>query len=138
MHDPDSVAAFEECSLPPAGLSHRAHVRLAWIYLREHPLPQALNRFSTGLKRYAASLGASAKYHETITWAYLFLVHQRIAIGPADETWQEFSVRNPDLMTWRPSILAGYYRDETLTSELAKRVFVLPDRSGPDPQPRNA
>jgi hypothetical protein len=29
---------------------------------------------------------------------------------------------------WKPSILARYYRDETLSSARAKRTFVMPDR----------
>ena len=65
--------------LPAAEVPHRAHVRLAWLYLREDSLLDALTRFVEGLKRYAGSLGASTKYHETITWAYLFLIHERMA-----------------------------------------------------------
>ena len=79
MHDREFVDAFERCTLPPDQFSHRAHVRLAWLYLRDGSLLEALPRFVDGLKRYAGSLGASAKYHETITWAYLFLIHERMA-----------------------------------------------------------
>ena len=77
----------------------------------------------------AASKGNPALYHETITWAYLLLIHERKARGESDETWEQFAARNPDLLSWKPSVLDGYYREETLASELARRVFVMPDRS---------
>jgi hypothetical protein len=127
--DEKFIARFEDCTLPNTAFHHRDHVRLAWLYLRRAPLLEALTRFTEGLKRFAHANGHDGLYHETITWAYLFLVHQRIAAAPEGETWDEFAARNPDLMSWKPSILAGYYRDETLSSELARRVFVMPDRA---------
>ncbi len=33
-----------------------------------------------------------------------------------------------DLLTWKDGVLKRYYAEETLQSDLAKRVFVLPDR----------
>ena len=134
LDDETFIARFEDCTLSPSAFHHRDHVRLAWLYLRRVPLLAALTRFTEGLQRFARANGADGLYHETITWAYLFLVHQRIATAPeAGESWEEFAARNPDLMTWKPSILAGYYREETLSSDLARRVFLLPDR-----QSRNA
>jgi hypothetical protein len=78
VRDRDFVRAFEDCTLPPEQFPHRAHVRLAWLYLREGSLLDALPRFVEGLKRYAASLGAATKYHETVTWAYMILIHERM------------------------------------------------------------
>ena len=49
--------------------------------------------------------------------------------GSPGESWDDFAARNADLLTWRPSVLSSYYRDETLRSDLARRVFVLPDRA---------
>ena len=122
MHDREFVAAFEDCTLPPDQFSHRAHVRLAWLYLSEGSLLEALTRFVEGLKRYAGSLGASAKYHETVTWAYMFLIHERMERAPA-ETFEEFAAANADLFN---GILEKYYSKETLSSDLARRAFVMP------------
>jgi hypothetical protein len=101
--------------------------------LREAPLAAALARFTAGLKRFAASLGKPGLYHATITWAYLFLIHERMRLGAAGAcgaaaTWEEFAAANPDLLTWQPSVLRAYYREETLRSDLARESFVLPDR----------
>jgi hypothetical protein len=134
LADEEFIARFEDCTLPNSAFHHRDHVRLAWLYLRRAPVLTALTRFIDGLKRFAHANGHDGLYHETITWAYLFLVHQRIAAGAEDETWDGFTARNPDLMTWKPSILSRYYRAETLASDLARRVFVMPDQS-PDQAP---
>ena len=45
-----------------------------------------------------------------------------------DRVWEEFAASNPDLLTWRPSVLERYYTPEALGSDLARRVFLLPDR----------
>ena len=124
MRDRDLLENLENCTLPPDQFSHRAHVHAAWICLQEASLLTALPRFSEAIRRYATSLGAAAKYHETITWAFLFLIHERMQRGP-QPTFQSFADANPDLFT---DILNTLYRPETLASELARGTFVLPDR----------
>lgn len=42
MDDRCFVAALESCALPSEAFDHRAHVRLAWLYLKEQPLLEAL------------------------------------------------------------------------------------------------
>ena len=125
MSDREFVEAFETCTLPADLFDHREHVRLAWLYLREQPLLEALPRFIASLKRYAGSLGASGKYHETITYAFMFLIHERMQRGAA-ETFDEFATENADLFG---AILRRYYRGETLASDLARTIFVMPDQS---------
>jgi hypothetical protein len=116
---------FEHASLP--GLAHRDHVRLAWLYLRREPLWVALPRFCADLKRFAAQAGAPQRYHETITWAYFLLVHERREARPPEEPWDTFAIANDDLLRWNPSVLDRYYQKETLASERARRTFILPD-----------
>jgi hypothetical protein len=122
------IEAFEATSLPDGGFHHRDHVRTAWIYLRELPPTAALDRFARSLQRFAESKGKSGLYHETITWAYLLLIRERMERGGGGGSFDEFATRNPDLLAWKPSILDSYYRKETLASDLARRVFLLPDR----------
>jgi hypothetical protein len=128
------IQRFEDGTLPNTDFHHRDHVRLAWLYLKEEPVLGALTRFTEGLKRFAARHGHAGLYHETITWAYFFLIHERMAQADAGETWEAFTERNPDLLTWKPSVLDSYYQAETLASPLAKKVFVLPDASPGAPE----
>jgi len=128
------AAAFEAGTL--ADFHHADHVRLAWIYLHRHPVLEALERLVTGIRSFAESQGRPDLYHETITWAYVLLIHERIERTGRDASWERFAEANPDLLVWKGGILDRWYRPETLGSELAKRVFVWPDRPS-QPRPGN-
>jgi len=127
VNDDEFLLAFETASLPNEAFHHADHVRAARLFLlRDGPLV-ALERFTSSLRRFAAAHGAPQLYHETITLAYLFLIHERMARQGPHHTWEEFRARNADLFAFRPGVLDAYYRKETLASDLARRVFVLPD-----------
>ena len=128
MTDEELITQFESGSLPAVGFHHADHVRVAFAYLGRYPLLQALEKFSAALRCFAASQGKRNLYNETITWAYLFLIHERISRTAERQTWEQFATENPDLLTWKDGVLKRYYAEETLQSDLAKRVFVLPDR----------
>jgi hypothetical protein len=102
-------------------------VRLAYAYLSEYPVLAALGKFVSALKRFAAARGKTQLYNETITYAYFFLIHERMARHQVTE-WEEFARVNPDLLTWKDGILRRYYHEATLHSDLARDVFVFPDR----------
>jgi hypothetical protein len=120
---------FEDCSLPLERFHHSVHVQIAFLYLRKYPPLEVLRRFPEALKRYAAAHGRTRLYHETITWAYILLIHERIQRTARQQAWEEFACTNPDLLTWTDSILKRYYRDETLSSDLARAVFLFPDKA---------
>lgn len=134
MTESELLAGFEACTLPAASLSHREHVRLAWAYLRERPLLEALERVTRGIQRFAAAHGHAGKYHATVTWAWVLLVHERLEGGGRELPWEAFAATNPDLFArGAEGPIARAYRPETLQSPLARRVFVWPDRlSGVD------
>jgi hypothetical protein len=128
MDEDTLVGLFEAGEEPPDGFHHRDHVRVAWSYLRQLTLSEALTRFSVALRRFALARGKPGLYHETITTAYVLLINERLDQTGRDVTWPEFAARNEDLLSWRPSVLDRYYREETLASDRARRVFVMPDR----------
>lgn len=123
------VAAFEGCTLPPDGFHHRQHLQVAWWLLCHEPPLVAMPRFVDGLRRYAAHIGKPEVYHETITWAYLLLVNERLERAGRGRAWAEFERDHPEL--FRRELLAAYWTPETLASPLARRVFVFPDACPP-------
>lgn len=126
MTDDELIRCFETDTLP-GEFHHADHVRLAFAYLSEYPVLQALERFCAALKRFAAARGKSQLYNETITHAYFFLIRERMARRVAGD-WEEFACRNEDLFVWKNGILSRYYQEATLRSDLAREVFLFPDK----------
>ena len=128
MLDDDSLLdRFEALELAPGDFHHVEHVRLAFAILRrEADFGRAAVRFRTALIRFADSIGATGKYHETLTWAYLALVHERMACASYASSL-ELLAQHPDLADHKTGALARYYDLDAITaSPLARRVFVLP------------
>jgi len=125
MTNAELIRHFEADALPR--FHHADHVRLAFAYLSEYPPLEALEKFVAALKRYADARGKSQLYNETVTHAYFFLIRERMA-RDAGAGWDGFAHRNPDLLVWKNGILTRYYQETTLRSDLARSVFLFPDK----------
>src|ERR1700722_9857772 len=128
MNDQEFLAGFENCTLSGAAFHHAEHVRMAFLYLTRYPVLEAMERFSASLSRFAAANGKPERYNETITWALLLLIRERMVRAGGALDWTEFAAGNADLLSWENNILKQYYRDETLSSKLAKSCFLFPDK----------
>lgn len=127
LDDATLLARFESLELAPGGFHHREHIRLAFAMLRGTDFGEAALRFRAGLGRFAAAAGAHAKYHETLTWAYLALVARCMAERDYPSSLALLDAR-PDLLDHRNGLIARYYDVAAITaSPLARRVFVLPE-----------
>jgi len=126
MSNAELIDQFETDTVP-GEFHHADHVRLAFAYLCEYPPLRALEKFATALQRYAAARGKVQLYHETITHAYFFLIRERMARATTAD-WDDFARHNPDLFIWKNGVLSHYYHDATLQSDLARSVFLLPDK----------
>jgi hypothetical protein len=127
MSNEELIQQFENGAIVNQAFHHADHVRLAFTYLSRFPVLQALDKFSSALRRFAAASGKSQLYHETITHAYFFVIRERMARCEGAD-WEDFVSHNPDLLVWKGGILNRYYREETLKSDLARNIFVFPDK----------
>jgi hypothetical protein len=127
MTDDEFLTAFEELRLPRNLWTHEAHVRMAWLYLRDRPLDEVIPIVRGGIQRYNASLGNSEGYHETITVASLVLIDHRFGREAGKGSFADFREVNPDLLDRTLSALLGHYSREVLFSNQARRAFVEPD-----------
>jgi hypothetical protein len=116
---------FENADIDPERFDHEAHVYIAWLYVQNYELPEAIAKFDSGLKRLVAKLGADGKYHATLTWFFLLLIADR---AEDDQSWLDFRQSNTDLIANSKELLSRYYSDGYLFSERARGRFVLPDR----------
>jgi len=129
MTDDEFIGSFENCTLANESFHHADHVKMAFLYLSRRPVFEAIERFSAALARFAAANGKPGLYHETVTWAFLLLIRERMARAGRRQTWPEFAAANGDLLTSKDEVLQKYYRSETLSSSLARSTFLLPDKA---------
>jgi hypothetical protein len=122
---------LETCVLPEIDFGHAAHVRAAYLYLREGDFADALPRLQRTIRAYASSLARPDRYHETITVAYLALIQQHMAERGDGGGWDGFARDNPELFD--RNLLLHFYSRSQLDSGIARRLFLLPAR-----QPRDA
>jgi len=126
LSDPEFVERFAALAIPPGEFHHREHIRLAFALLAKHrDFAEAAVDFRRMLRAFAAHHGAAERYHETITWAYLAVVHERMAVVDHADS-HAFLVANPDLLDHKTALARYYDIGEITRSSLARRVFVLP------------
>jgi hypothetical protein len=127
LSDP-AVLAFESATIDPAAFRHREHLYVAWCYLHALPLEEALARYVQHLRQLAAALGAPNKFHATMTWGYVLLLHAAMARSPG-ATFDQLLAANPALANHHAGALYAYYDRAQLDSDEARRCFVLPRRA---------
>src|SRR6187200_145694 len=97
--DLEFLAAFEAGAFAPADFSHRAHVRLAYVYLAESDVNLALERMRAALLMFLSHHGIPAsKYHATLTRAWLLGVSHFMHPSPEASSADDFIERNPILL----------------------------------------
>jgi hypothetical protein len=126
MTDAEFARAFEGGAIAPADFDHDAHLRVAWVYLRESASHDAaIARMRAGIQRFAAAAGQPEKYHETITRAWMILLAQVRASQAAEYELQDVLGRYPALAD--KNVLLKYYSRERLFGEAARRQWIEPD-----------
>lgn len=120
-----TIERFESGQIDAEHFDHEAHVYVAWLYVTEFDVVDAIARFNSALRRLTAKFGAPEKYHATITWLYLLLIAENVR---ENENWRTFKTRNPNLIQDSKATLQRYYSAARLSSEAARDHFVLPDR----------
>ena len=127
--DDQFLTTFEERTLPFRQWTHRAHLRVAWLFLSRLPYDVALDRMRSGIQAYNAAHrvpdGPDRGYHETTTVAFMRLIHARLNHGATATSFDEFCSAHPDLLD--KHVLLQFYSRERIMSAEAKHGFVEPD-----------
>lgn len=117
--------SFERCEIPNEAFRHREHLRLAWICLCESDLDRAARRVSKGIRRYAEHHGASRKYHETLSAAWVRIVALAIAESPDAAGFDELLAAQPHLLDKKLPL--KHYSPRRLWNDAARERWVEPD-----------
>ena len=129
MNDDDFIHQFETCSFPFDQWHHRAHVKLAYLYLTRHGLETAGTKLRDGIRAYNAANQVpdqpTSGYHETLTQFWLRLVDVTVQQYGQLPTADEFFDFHPELSQKKNHRL--FYSPGLFMSSAAKREFVEPD-----------
>jgi hypothetical protein len=126
------LQAFENHELKLEEWTHRAHVRMAWMYFTAEDIEDPHVRIRQGIQAYNRANAARVQhgYNETITSFYCHWVSMAVQrdkqLGFASADFMDFLERYPFLD--QSSFLFQYYTKEHVSSDRAKTEFVLPDR----------
>lgn len=120
---------FQASTLPVAAWTHRAHLRVGWMFLRWYPLDGAHVLMRVGIIRLNAFHGLvetpARGYHDTLTRVWLVLIASQMRALDA--------ARSSDLLDacgdalGKDAPLRHYSRDR-LFGVRARAAFVDPDR----------
>ena len=111
MTDPAFLAAFRSQSIPHTDWTHRAHVRAAYLHLRELPFDAALSALRSGIKELNAAHGVvetpDRGYHETLTRAWLTVIASTLRTRGRCQDFEAFAAEHPHLLC--RTLLRLYY-----------------------------
>ena len=132
MTDRQFLHAFETRALPFDQWTHRAHVKVAFLYLRKFRFDRALTRISNAIRAYNAANNVpespTSGYNQTTTHAFLHLVAATMAAyEPAfpSKNADAFCDTHPQLMTRH--VLRLFYSPQRRMHPRAKAKFINPD-----------
>lgn len=121
-------ADFEACFIAPESFDHRAHLRLAYIYLAEYDDETAFGLMRHALLAFLRHHDVDpSKYHETMTRAWVLAVRHFMEMSSASPSAAAFIEGNPALLDAR--IMMTHYTPDVLFSSQARAHFVEPDLS---------
>ncbi|MEP6671114.1 MAG: hypothetical protein ABJF10_18280 [Chthoniobacter sp.] len=91
LSDAEFLRQFADCTLPYVHWTHRAHLRVAYLYVTQFGLADAIPKVTAGIRAYNRSQNIvdtpTSGYHETMTVAWLHIVAAMVAeYGPTGET----------------------------------------------------
>lgn len=126
LSDTAFSSQFESCTLDPKFFTHEAHLRLAWIHIRQSGVEKAVETINQQLLDFVSALGASEKYNQTLTTAAIRAVYH-FMLKSTTYSFQEFIMENPRLKTHFKDLLFSHYKTDIFKSEKAKREYLEPE-----------
>lgn len=124
LSDDEFIATFERGEFGGDAFPHRAHLRIAWLYVTRLAPEAAIDTVAAGIRNLAAKHGHEARYHETLTRAWVYVVAAAVAHSPR-ATFSSLLERNPQLLD--KHLLLRHYSAALLASARARGEWVAPD-----------
>ncbi|WP_318308323.1 hypothetical protein [Flagellimonas crocea] len=126
MDDAHFIRAFEAGKFQPKAFNHRAHIKLAWIYLNLFDEETTISKTCGAIKNFDKLHGDGSKYHHTLTVAAVKVVHHFKQKSMAT-TFDDFVAENPKLIASFKELLFQHYGESLLADPRGKTAYLEPD-----------
>ena len=125
-----SDAAFEqqfrEGTLDPCIFSHEAHIRLAWLHIKQYGVEKAILNVCAQLQNFVQLAGATGKFNKTLTVAAIKAVYH-FMLKSGSNNFKDFIQQFPRLKYNFRDLMAAHYKKDIYISDKAKKEFLEPD-----------
>lgn len=105
LSDKDFIRLFNECTLDPDIFTHEAHLRLAWLLIKEHGLQLATEMLCSQIMQFDRQHGKGTKFNKDVTLAAAQLVDD-LQRQSHDRSFTDFIGHHPRLFTDFGTLLA--------------------------------
>ena len=126
LSDDEFEHQFDQCLLDPDIFSHEAHLRLAWIKIRKLGLENAEIEVQSSIKKYVENLGATDKYHTTLTVAAVKIMGHFMNRSNSED-FRDLIMEFPRLKKNFKQLIESHYSKDIFSSTEAKSQYMEPD-----------
>ncbi|MCP9766311.1 hypothetical protein EGI22_00220 [Lacihabitans sp. LS3-19] len=126
LSDEEFSTQFASKILNPEIFTHEAHLRLAWILIKNHGLEKGTELICSQILAFVIPLGAEEKFNTTLTVASMKMVNHFIQKVESDD-FLDFIQTFPALKYEFKNLVSKHYSFDILKEERTKKAFVEPD-----------
>ncbi|MDN3656800.1 hypothetical protein QWZ08_14230 [Ferruginibacter paludis] len=126
LTDKEFETQFKNCALSPDQFNHEAHLRLAWIHIRQYGTGQAIENICNQLNNFTRHAGAADKYNVTLTIASIKAVAHFIKKTDT-ANFNDFIMQVPRLKYDFKELMACHYSQDIYNADIARKEFIEPD-----------
>ncbi len=126
LNDTTFAHQFANRTLNPELFSHEAHLRLAWIHIKNEGIDTAIDNICNQLVAFVEAVGASDKYNKTLTIAAIRAVYH-FMLKSESTNFESFITEFPRLKYHFKELLGFHYAIDIYNYPLAKQEYLEPD-----------
>lgn len=126
LSDHEFIDQFENLQLNPAYFTHLAHIRLAWLYIKEFGVERAANIICDRIRNFDKKFDNGLKFNKTVTIAFVHLINERQQLGIYRD-FESFLDANEVLIYEYKELISKHYSFDPFNSEKARHEYLLPD-----------
>ena len=126
LSDSEFEVQFQTCSFDPEIFSHEAHLRLAWIHIKNYGVEKAVENIQVQLRNFVEYIGAKHKFNATLTIAAIKATHH-FMLKSKSNNFKDFIEEFPRLKNNFKELLGQHYGIDIFNSKEAKTKFLEPD-----------